>query len=183
MLYYEIEPNLKLILWDVHHAEELFAVTNANREHLRLWLPWVDHTKSVDDSRSFIKRSIKMFGKRRGMHLGILHHGEIVGAVGFNKLNWRNRDCEIGYWLAKSAEGHGIITKACRAIIDHAFTNWQMNRIVIRATTENVRSRAVPIRLGFTHEGRLRQVVMSDDDYIDLEIYSLLAAEWSAPND
>jgi ribosomal-protein-serine acetyltransferase len=178
MLYNEIAPNLKLALWDVYHADALFAVVDENRDHLRQWLPWVDSTLSAEDSRAFIIRSLNMFGKRREMHCAIWHDGNLVGAIGFNKIDWQNLDCEIGYWLAQSAEGNGIITAACRAIIDHAITNWRMNRIVIEAATMNRRSRAVPLRLGFKHEGTLRQGAMLGGEYIDLELYSLLASEW-----
>lgn len=180
MLYHEIEPNLKLTLWEPYHAEALFAVTDANRAHLGKWLPWVEETNSVEDSRNFIKQSLKSFGERKQAHFAIWLDGEIVGAIGFNKINWQNRDCEIGYWVAQSAEGQGIITKACRAIVDHAIDNWQMNRIVIEAATANVRSWAIPARLGFTHEGTLRQVAKLHGEYIDLELYSLLADEWLA---
>ncbi len=180
MLYYEIEPNLKLTLWEPRHAEALFAITDANRAHLAQWLPWVDATNSVEDTRSFIKGSLKLFGERSQMHLAIWYNEEIAGAIGFNRINWTNRDCEIGYWIAQSAQGNGIITKACRAIINHAIDNWQMNRIVIEAATNNTRSWAVPVRLGFTHEGTLRQVAMLRGEYINLEVYSLLASEWKS---
>ena len=54
-----------------------------------------------------------------------------------------------------------------------------MNRVVIRASVDNVRSRVIPHRLGFTLEGIERQSeLLYDDTFQDMAIYSMLASEW-----
>ena len=180
MLYFEIAPNLCLTLRLPEHAQEMFSVIDANRDHLREWLPWVDGTNSAEDSRQAALRALKAYGENREMHMTIWQNGRIVGAIGFNNLDWAVRSCEIGYWLAQSAQGQGIMTQSCRAVIDHAFTVWQMNRITIRANSQNARSRAVPERLGFKLEGTLRQNSLFYGAYRDTVVYGLLSADWNA---
>jgi GNAT superfamily N-acetyltransferase len=53
-----------------------------------------------------------------------------------------------GDWLlvAKDAQGRGIMTMACRALVDHAFDAWKLNRVEIRSAAGNQRSRAVAKR-------------------------------------
>ena len=41
------------------HAPELFALTDANRAHLRAWLPWVDHVKTVADTTAAFTRVLR----------------------------------------------------------------------------------------------------------------------------
>jgi ribosomal-protein-serine acetyltransferase len=53
-----------------------------------------------------------------------------------------------------------------------------MNRLQIRAAVDNTRSRAIPERLRFTFEGVQRQAKLLNDDFQDLAVYSMLAAEW-----
>ncbi|MBI4220372.1 MAG: GNAT family N-acetyltransferase, partial [Chloroflexi bacterium] len=48
------------------------------------------------------------------------------------------------------------------------------------AAVDNIRSRAIPERLGFTFEGVQRQAALVNGKYQDLAIYSLLASEWNA---
>ncbi len=53
-----------------------------------------------------------------------------------------------------------------------------MHRITIRARTDNVRSRAVAERLGFTFEGVMREALLVQEDHHDAALYSLLRNEW-----
>ena len=71
------------------------------------------------------------------------------------------------------------MTLAVRALVDHAFGAWELNRVEIAAAVENARSRAVARRLGFTEEGRRRQVERVGDRYLDHVVHSMLASEWS----
>ena len=80
-------------------------------------------------------------------------------------------------------QGKGIITRACRFVIDYAFKEYGLNRVEIAVFSENKRSRAIPERLGFTEEGTLRQLLWHHDHFVDLVIYSMLAEEWQADGD
>ncbi len=44
-------------------ANEMFALTEASRSHLRRWLPWVDRTRTVADSEAFIGSTLEQFAK------------------------------------------------------------------------------------------------------------------------
>ncbi len=59
MFTIQIEPELHFELLHLIHSKELFTVVDANREHLREWMWWVDATSSEEDIKSFIKRTMK----------------------------------------------------------------------------------------------------------------------------
>lgn len=170
--------NLKLGLLEERHAERVFALTDANRARLRQWLPWLDYTQTSEDSRIFIRKSLHQFANNDGFQAGIWYKGELAGMISYQFLDWSDRKTEIGYWLGAEFEGKGLMTQACRTMVDYAFTELGLTRIIILAATENVRSRAVPERLGFTQEGVLRQAEWLYDHFVDLAQYSMLADEW-----
>ncbi len=71
------------------------------------------------------------------------------------------------------------MTEAVRALVEHAFGEWQLNRVEIRVAVGNERSAAIPERLGFVREGVLRQAERHADGFKDNVVYSALASEWS----
>lgn len=175
-----INDDAELRLLETRHTKELYQLVEKNREHLRVWLPWVDATHSEEGIREFIQTALNQFADEAGLHAGIFYKGKIVGCIGLNSVHWRNRNTSIGYWLDKDHQGLGIITGACRMLIGHVFTNWSLNRVEIRAAQFNVKSRAVPERLGFTQEGMIRQAERLGDGYVDHMVYGLLRSEWEA---
>jgi ribosomal-protein-serine acetyltransferase len=180
MFTYRINDHLELRLYVPDHAEEVFAVCDANREHIRPWLPWIDAVKTVDDTRAFIRKGLEQYARDDGFHCGIWEDNLFVGGIGYHWINRNGNFTEIGYWLAKGAEGRGIMTAAVGVLVDHAFKAWKLNKVEIRAARGNHRSRAIPKRLGFTEEGALRQISRIGTSYHDIIVYGMLAAEWSA---
>jgi len=179
MFSIKIRDDLELGLLEQRHAEELFALVDQNREYLREWLPWVDNSRSIADTQEFIKSSLEQFASNGSFGTGILYQGKLAGAIGFHYIDWSNRATSIGYWLAASFQGKGLMTKACRTLVDYAFNELGLNRVEIRCATENTKSRAIPQRLGFKQEGTIRQAEWLYDHYVDLVVYGILASEWS----
>jgi ribosomal-protein-serine acetyltransferase len=175
---FELADEIVLRPYRMEDAEEIFAAVMANYDHLRPYLHWVVPEYSVEGVREFIGLSQKAADEKLQQGFGIFYKEKLVGSIGFVKFAWDNRATEIGYWIARDAEGKGIITRSCRALIDHAFDELDLNRIEIRCATENGRSRAVPERLGFTLEGVLRQALWRHTRLYDLAIYGLLNEDW-----
>jgi ribosomal-protein-serine acetyltransferase len=180
MFRYLIDRQTELRLLEDQHTPELFALTDQSRAHLRRWLPWVDSVTSPEDTRQFIKSALEQFARNCGFHAGIWYEHKLVGVVGYHRIDWANRKTSIGYWLAASYEGRGLVTKACRALIEYAFCNLKLNRIEIRCATENEKSRAIPKRLDFTQEGVIRQAEWLYDHFVDHVVYGLLASAWKS---
>jgi len=161
-------------------ARPLFRLVDAERGRLRRTLPWVDGTRGVDDAIAFLRTSVEEAEDGEGWQLGIFADGDLCGVIGHHSLSWLHARVNLGYWLAASHEGRGIMTKACRAVIDHAFAELGMHRVEICAAVDNVRSRAVAERLGLVQEGVRRQAEKIGERFVDLVVYGVLAQEWTA---
>jgi ribosomal-protein-serine acetyltransferase len=176
-----VGQGIELRLLEEHHAGELFAVVDQNRERLRRWLPWVDRTATPDDTREFIHRALDQFAAHDGLHAGIWVEGMLAGGIGCRDIDWANRSTSIGYWLDAAAEGRGVVTRSCAVFLDHLFGVLELNRVEIRCAPDNTRSGAVPERLGFTREGIARCAEWRRGAFHDLVVWSLLSAEWRSP--
>jgi ribosomal-protein-serine acetyltransferase len=174
-----IRDDLYLALLEERHAGEVFAVVDRERAYLREWLPWVDPTRTADAILKFIKDSLQQFASNEGFAAGIWSGEEFAGVIGTHKVDWQYRKAEMGYWIASKFQGRGIVTDAARAVIDHAFVAWKLNRVEIHCATGNAKSCAIPQRLGFQFEGVHRQAQLLNGSYLDINVYSLLAGEWN----
>lgn len=179
MFTYKIDEELSLKLLEEKDAERVFELTDGSREYLKEWLPWLDYTKTVEDSRDFIRMSRKNFVENTTLNTAIVYKGEIVGMAGFNELAWANKTAKIGYWLGQDYQGNGIMTRVAEALTEISFGHFGMNRTEIRVATENRKSRGIPERLGYTEEGTLRQVEWLYDHFVDHIVYGMLASEWN----
>ena len=151
-----LREDFDLRLLEEHHAPEVFAAVERNRDHLRQWLPWVEAATAEDDVIAFIRSTLEMFAAHDGFTAGIWHRERVAGVIGTHRIDWRNRRVELGYWLAHEFEGRGIITDACRVAINHLFREMDLNRVEIRCAPQNVRSQHIPLKLGFKLETILK---------------------------
>lgn len=179
MFLYKIDDQLSLKLAEVSDADRLFDLTEKARDYLKEWLPWLDLTTSVEDTREFLSGTMKGYAENKSMTTVVLYEREIVGTAGFNSINWSNKTAYIGYWLGHEYQGRGIMTKVAGALTDYAFNHLKLNKVEIRAAEENKKSRGIPERLRFVKEGKIRQAEWLYDHYVDHVVYGILAEEWA----
>ncbi len=170
-----VGPHLRLLT--EADAEELFALIDANRDHLGRWLPWAG-AQTLEDTLVFIRKTRGQLTQNNGFQVAIVCAGSIVGVVGYHSVDWSSRLTSIGYWLGEEHQGRGMMTEAVGTLADHALSDWELNRVEIRAAVENHQSRAIPERLGFREEGTLRAAEKVGDRFLDNVVYSMLAGDW-----
>lgn len=178
MFSHSIDAHTQLRILEPRDADRLFGLVDECRGYLREWLPFVDGTRSVQDIHGFIQSGLQKYAAGNGVELGIWHEGELAGVLGLHYIDWSNRSTSIGYWLGQRFQGRGIMTNSCRALIDILFRDYGLNRVEIRVAPENLRSLAVPERLGFQNEGCTRQAEWLYDHYVDHVIHGMLAQDW-----
>lgn len=168
------ENKVELIPLRLEDVDALYSLTDKNREHLREWLPWVDTTRTVDDTKGFVEMALKQQTDKSGIHFGIWYKRELVGVVGYHYVNYANKKATIGYWLDKDSQGKGIMTAAVNLIIKYGFENLDLHRVEIMCAVENEASNAVALRLGFEKEGTIKESEWVDDHFVDQNIYGKL---------
>jgi len=174
----QIDRDVRLSLLEPRHALDLFKLVDSNRSHLREWLPFVDDYQSVTAAAQFITRNREEHNGKTGLVAGIWAEELLAGVVTFDYIDWSNRTALIGFWLGRSFQGKGIMTRTCSALIDLAFNELGLNRLEISCAVENKRCRLVPERLGFRKEGISRQREWLYDHFVDTVSYGMLASDW-----
>lgn len=164
-------------------ADALYNIIDHQREYLREWLPFIDYTRHVGDTRAYILSLYDKPYEHRDLVFSIWYQDKVVGLMGLKGTDRDNHKTEIGYWLSSDMQRKGIVTRACRKLVHYLFVNLGMNRIQIRVGTANGKSKRIPKRLGFTIEGIERCGELLPSGYTDLEVYSMLKSEFPKEQD
>ncbi|MBM7838969.1 ribosomal-protein-serine acetyltransferase [Alkalihalobacillus xiaoxiensis] len=178
MFTYKLDEDAYLKPLELHEAQDFFDLIEQSKSHLRPWMPWTDWTNQVKDTEGFIRSTMEQVGRNDGFQAGIWYKGKAAGVIGFHRVDWTNKATSIGYWLGEAFIGKGLMTKASAPLLEHAFTAYDLERIELRASTQNKKSQLVAERLGFTKEGIARRAEWVDGQFHDHIVYSLLKEEW-----
>ncbi|MEO7995036.1 MAG: GNAT family protein [bacterium] len=179
MLIVPVRPGLEMRLYQDSHAQELFDVVVANRDHLNQWLPWPDSHKTTEDTRDFIHRSWTKLADPQ-ISLGIFEDNRIVGGIGTHLRNAIDRNVSIGYWLVKDACGRGLMTTCCERLVRYCFMDLDVHRVWLEAAVGNLPSQGVAQRIGMTQEGITRDSHLVHGQWLSMTIWSILRPEWEA---
>ena len=134
-----------------HRADDVDAVhaaVEANRDHLRPFMPWADQSKA--DTEGFVAGAQQRCAERSDFAYLVVDAGDgrVLGGCGIH-LRVGPDAAEVGYWLTAAATGRGLATATAAALTEAAFQLDGVDRVEIHCDEANVRSAAIPRRLGF----------------------------------
>ncbi|CAL9635417.1 GNAT family N-acetyltransferase [Streptomyces sp. enrichment culture] len=162
-------------------ATEFLAHIDRARPGVDPWIPWATFSTDLASATATLQRYADRQAEDTGRIYGIWSDGTLVGGVMFTRFDSAAGVCEIGCWSEPAGEGRGLVTRACRALIDWAFRERGMSRVEWWVASGNTRSIAVARRLGMSREGVLRRRYPYRDVRHDSEVWSVLAQEWLPP--
>jgi [ribosomal protein S5]-alanine N-acetyltransferase len=102
----------------------------------------------------------------------------VIGTVSCFWNKQANRTMEMGFVLSEAYHRRGIMPEAAWAALDYVFANTNVERVQAHSIAENLPSQRVMQKIGMTREGRLRSALLHRGRFWDLEMYSILRAEW-----
>jgi RimJ/RimL family protein N-acetyltransferase len=159
------------------------AAVDASIEHLLPWMPWAAaEPQSVDQKVELIRRFRSQFDLGEDFVMGIFDRDE-TQALGGTGLHPRvgAKAVEIGYWIRHEFINQGLATETAAALTRVAFEVNQLDRVEIHCDPRNVRSSAVPRKLGYQLEANLRRrLVDTDGERRDVMIWTIFAADYPA---
>jgi RimJ/RimL family protein N-acetyltransferase len=128
----------------------LLATIAASLDHLKGWMPWAQSPPTAESVRAFFEPAARDFGGSSAANYAITlaATGEYVGGCGLHPRVGEG-GVEIGYWVDPRHEGRGLITEAAGLLTTAAFRLPGISRVEIHCDQANLKSAAVPARLGY----------------------------------
>ncbi len=151
-------------------------------EHLRPWMPWV---KSEPEELKVKIERLRMFRADFDLSKNYIYgvfdpnETELVGGTGLHPRVGLNA-FEIGYWINVNHVNKGYATEISAALTKVAFEVERVNRVEIHCDPNNIKSAAIPKKLGYVYEATLRNRTKNiEGELIDSMIWSLLKEDYS----
>jgi [ribosomal protein S5]-alanine N-acetyltransferase len=169
-------PTLTLRLPEPDDAPALLEL--AGDPEVTRWFSWGPYT-SLDQPQGYIDR---LAGQReRGEQLDFLIvHRERgpAGITGLSEFSRRDLRCMVGTWFGRAFWGTGANRESKALLAYLTFEILGMHRLGSYSNPDNVRSTKALLGVGFTHEGVLRHWHRHGDDYLDVNVFGMLRADW-----
>jgi RimJ/RimL family protein N-acetyltransferase len=157
--------------------DDLSFVTKwRNHPDIRRWMPR-SRPETPDDTDAFYDEFVKG-GDDSGVSLLVCDGDEPLGLASMFLVDADSRRARLGAWLKPDAQSEGNGTEAASLLVEYAFEERALRKLVANARADNAPSRGTLEKLGFTQEGRQRDHYYIDGEYVDRVIYGLFADEW-----
>jgi RimJ/RimL family protein N-acetyltransferase len=102
-----------------------------------------------------------------------------VGAVQLTPFQIDPLQVSIGWLALRAQHGNGFMSEAVRAVIDAAFGEAEVHRIVADVIDGNDASVRLAERLGFRNEAHFVKSLFLRDEWRDETVYALLKQDWN----
>ena len=130
------------------------------------------HPYTADDAAAFLRIATS---QDPACDFAIATDREVIGGIGLQRQADVHRlTAEIGYWLGEPFWGHGIATRAVRALTAWAFMTTPLERIFAYVFATNPASTRVLAKAGYQFEGRLHRAVVKEGRVLDQLVYAAL---------
>lgn len=159
---------------DTEQVAKIFADKQTRR-----WLPFPKEYGKIEARAWCTEMASERRDSGAGDHYGVIRRedDQLVGCLWTKRTDWGALVTEISYAVAPDARGFGMAAEAVDAlaialILEHGF-----HRVELRVAPGNVASRRVAEKAGFTYEGLLRDAGYVYSGRVDLQVWSLVAAD------
>src|SRR5436309_9014423 len=149
MFQLRVDDEVALVLAEERHAQAMTDLIVRNQARLARWEPWAEQPATLDGTRAYIRTALEDFVRGRQISTIITLDGgrRFIGRCGM-RINPLAGSGDIGYWIDGNFEGRGITSRSASALVGSVFSELGLNKIELRTSVGNQRSRAVAERLG-----------------------------------
>ncbi|MDW2995880.1 MAG: GNAT family protein [Alphaproteobacteria bacterium] len=137
----------------IEYARDIFKIMQSDSKNMIFWMPDGLFASPEQTLVGYYNRN----NSARCMLFGIFKDGKLLGEIGFSGIAKKSGKVEIGYWLRKSARGHGIINKLLPRIEKMAFDQDWCHKIQLHCDAKNIASKTIAEKNGYVLEGVIRQ--------------------------
>jgi RimJ/RimL family protein N-acetyltransferase len=169
---------VRLVPLSTDHIEALWRAGNDPD----LWRLTSSRVQSPEDMRRYVETALAEQERGTSIVFSTVEKktAAIVGSTRFGNIASEHKRVEVGWtWVTFAWQRTYVNTEAKLLMFGHAFEEWGCNRVELKTSALNMRSRKSMLRLGLKEEGTLRRHMINPDGTVrDTVYFSVIAEEW-----
>lgn len=174
----ETQSSIGLEPLNAEHTAALWHCIREHKLHLQQWIDWVGHCRSEADVAAYIQQAQDEAYRQEGLTMTI-HSGQaLVGIISLQQWNRSLNIAELGFWIAASEQGKGLMQQAIRKMLVFGFNDLRLQKVEVSCAATNTRALRLLQYTGFTIEGILRRAILSKGLLTDKVMLGLLKEEY-----
>jgi ribosomal-protein-alanine N-acetyltransferase len=159
---------------DAKSITEIFVDKQTQR-----WLPFPKEFGQIEGGAWCSDMAQERRDSGNGDHYAVVRREDdrLIGCLWTKRTDWVGRVTEVAYAIAADTRGFGVAAEAVDALAIALLLEHDFQRVELRVAPGNTASRRVAEKAGFTYEGLLRNAGHVHTGRVDLEVWSLVAAD------
>jgi len=127
---------------------------------------------NINESIEIIRSLINL---QESWAIVLKENNKVIGSIFLSDINRHDRYKEIEYVISKRYQNKGFATEALKRVLKYAFTELDLLIVAVCHYPNNIKSKRVIEKCGFTYEGTLRKY---SRNFMDSFRYSMTKEEW-----
>ena len=166
---------ISLELMSEENSIDVYSFEKENREYFERSLP--PRSAQYFDSESFKEITRELLREQENhdvyMHLIRDAQGTMVGRINLSVLGKDRKIAELGYRIGENVTNLGYASEAVKLVLDKAFHTYGLNRIIAGAATDNLASKRVLLKNGFTFSRIIENDFQMHNEWIHTAVFEI----------
>jgi ribosomal-protein-serine acetyltransferase len=146
-------------------------------------MSWLAHTDKVQ-TIEFINSTLMGMEEGKSITWCIFNGQDFCGVFSLINILKQHRAliynrAELAYWVCPEFEGQGIMTESGRRVVEFAFSDLRLHKLVVGHHINNHKSEKLILRLGFRFLYKEEEVFMKNSEWITCKFYELNSKEYT----
>ncbi|MBV9645036.1 MAG: GNAT family N-acetyltransferase [Verrucomicrobia bacterium] len=166
----------RLVPIDVSFTEALFEAVHESRGELMHFVSWYYPEYSIEDARRWLQARERERSECRAYDFAItdVQTGELVGGCGIDRIQTKDRQGNLYYWVRTSRKDEGAATAAAAAVASFGLSSLHLIRLEIVVAETNFVAQSVAEKIGASREIRLPNRLILGGQIQHAYLFSLL---------
>jgi RimJ/RimL family protein N-acetyltransferase len=176
---------VRLSAFDPEEMSKAFARWNLNSEYVRLLNSSARPMQSAKSNAKWMEKEAEEISPANYyFSIRTLAEDKLLGELGLDVVNWSGRDAFVGLGIGETeywSKGYG--TDVMNILLRFAFTEINLRRVTLTVFEYNPRAIRSYEKVGFRHEGHLRNFLNREGRRWNEVYMGILREEWMELND